>query len=124
MACEEPLDRAEAEEQTLFGKAMPDLFDRRIPVWPQGFEDGVPMGIDPGRAPISTQGARPGVTLFALTLAPATDAGCAHLETLSRCPMRQALGNRRKHTHTQIHRQSLRHIRRLQTTDTYESDKR
>lgn len=54
----EPLDRAEAEEQTLFGNAMPDLFDRRIAVWPQGFEDGVPMGIDPAerRSPSKARG--------------------------------------------------------------------
>lgn len=35
----ETLDRAQAEEQPLFGKATPHLFDGRILVRPQGFED-------------------------------------------------------------------------------------
>ena len=87
MARKEPMDRTEAEEKALFGKAVPNVFNGRILVRPQGFEDGIRVCIDPGGAPISTKSARPGIALFTLSLAPTADAGRADPKTLSRSPM-------------------------------------
>jgi hypothetical protein len=96
MTREETLDRAKTEEQALFSKAVPNLFNGGVLVRTQGFEDGVHVRIDPGRAPISAQGTRPGIAVFTLTLASSADAGGAHLEAFGRSPMRKTLRNRRK----------------------------
>lgn len=65
MTRKEAVDRAEAEEEPLFSKAMTNVFDGRLPVRTQGFEDGVHVCVYPGRASISTQCTTPGIAPFA-----------------------------------------------------------
>lgn len=104
MTCKKTLDRAETEEQALFGKVVPNLFNGGVLVRPQGIEDGVHVCIDPGGAPIPAQGTGLGIALFTFTLAPSADAGWAHLEAFGRRPVRKTLRNSRKNPNPQIHR--------------------
>lgn len=80
------------------------------------------MGLDPPGPPVAAQRLRLWITLFALKLAPAADAGRANPEPLACLAVRQTACDSGKHPNPKIHRQSFRHVCRPPPGRKSESD--
>ena len=104
MSGEEALDRAEAEGETLLRQAGADLLDGGVPVRSKRSHHRIMMGLDPIRTPVTTKRLGARVTLIALTLPPAADAGGTHTKTIGSLAMCRAGSHGSKNTNAKINR--------------------
>lgn len=104
MTGEEPLDRAETEDQTLRAERLAHLLDGRVPVGAERRHDGFMASLDTLRATVAAQRLWPSFALFSFACAPTAHARSADPEPFASLSMTGARVHRCKNTNPQIKR--------------------
>lgn len=110
MAAEEAPEPSDAGLNLSLRQRRLDLDERDVPVRRDDRHDRGGLAFHGPGATIAAQRLRARRSLFALTPAPAADAGRAHTEAVSGLPMAGTRRHRPKNPNPQIDRESLRHI--------------